>query len=245
MKNNTILMCFLFAGAAFAGQVTVIPQSLLDEVEQGNAEVAYFIANTFLDGTDNIEVNEEKGIQWLVKSAELGSAHAMNELGIRYHKQEKQELALSWYKKAAEQGVADAFGAIASYFMSGFGGLEQSCQQAYEWYEKAEARKVKLAFNNHAWYLATASEKECRNPEKALMIFLKLKSIYKSEEEEFPWTFKDTEAAVFASISNFGKAIEVQQGLIKEVASFDVNVESYQKHLQSYLQRKPWVEPSH
>lgn len=245
MKNNTILMSFLFVVVAYAQQATVIPQTLLDEVEQGNAEVAYFIANTLLDGTDDIVADEEKGMQWLLKSAELGSAHAMNELGIRYHEQEKQELALSWYKKAAEKGVANAFGAIASYFMSGLGGLEQSCQQAYEWFEKAEARKVKLAFNNHAWYLATASEKNCRNPEKALMLFLQLKSIYKSEEEELPWNFKDTEAAVFASVSNFGKAIEVQQSLIKEVASFDVNVESYQKHLQSYLQRRPWIESAH
>ena len=243
MKHRILLIAFLlFCSVVQAKDALVIPQSLLDQVDGGNAEAAYFIAKSYLDGSETFEADQEQAMTWLEKSANMGYAHAMLDLANEYHGSNEKQLALSWYEKAAEQGVANAFESIANYYLLGDAGLQKNCITAYQWYEKAEAREVKLAFNNHAWYLATSPDKKCRNPEKAIVVYAKMKALYKSAAEKIPWGFVDTEAAVLASISDFSAAIKLQTQLIEELKSYDADVTSYQLHLDQYLQRKPWVE---
>ena len=179
---------------------------------------------------------------WLEKAATMGSAQAMITLADEYHRKEQQKKALIWYQKAAELGVGEAFGKIGNYHMEGAADLAKDCHAAYEWFEKAEAREVKLAFNNHAWYLTTSSDKKCRNPEKALAVYYKMKSLYDAESDEIPWSFWDTEAAVLAGISDYSGAVKLQKWLIEEVKSYNVDFTNYQLHLDQYLLRKPWIE---
>ncbi|MBL4660186.1 MAG: sel1 repeat family protein [Alcanivoracaceae bacterium] len=243
MKNTISVIAFLlFFSVVQAKDALVIPQSLLDQVDAGNAEVAYFIAKSYLDGNDTFEADQEQAMTWLEKSANMGYAHAMLDLANEYHDSNEQQQALSWYQRAADQGVANAFEAIASYYLLGEAGLQKSCITAYQWYEKAETREVKLAFNNHAWYLATSHDKKCRNPEKAIVVYAKMKALYKSDGEKIPWGFVDTEAAVLASISDFSAAIKLQAGLVEELKSYNMDVTNFQLHLDQYLLRKPWVE---
>jgi len=242
MQSKIILTALIFSYLVEAKETFVVPQSLLNQVEQGNAEAAYFIAQSFLDGNDDYQKDHEKAMTWLEKSADMGYAHAMNTLADELHQDDQKQNALGWYHKAADAGIADAFGAIASYHLMGEAGLEKDCKYAYQWFEKAETREVRLAYNNHAWNLATASDSDCRNPEKALVVYSRVKSLYNSSDESIPWNFWDTEAAILAAISDFSGAIKLQKWLIEEMSSYDINIDVYQAHLDRYLQRKPWIE---
>ena len=220
----------------------VVPQSLLDQVENGNSEVALFIAKSYLEGSDKFEADSKKALTWLQKSATMGNALAMSALADEYHNLDQRKKALEWYEKAAQHGVGEAFGQIGNYHMTGSAGLDKDCHAAYEWFEKAEAQEIKLAFNNHAWYLTTSSDKNCRNPERALAVYYKMKALYDVESDEIPWSFWDTEAAVLAGVSDFSGAVKLQKWLIEELKSYNVDLTNYQLHLDQYLLRKPWIE---
>jgi len=218
-----------------------IPQSLLNQVEQGNSEAAYFIADTFYNGSDDYEKDKIKALFWFEKAAKMDNPHAMLALADELDGEDKKLQAFSWYEKAAELGMGKAMDMIASYYYYGYAGLSQDCQIAYQWYEKAETKQIKTAFNNHAWLMATATNSNCRNPERALKIIFELFAIY-TDEDTIPWNVWDTKAAVLAAVSDFGAAIKLQKWLIEELTPFDIDIKNYQIHLGSYLQRKAWVE---
>ncbi len=139
------------------------------------------------------------------------------------------------------------------------------CQQAYKLLEKASAREVKAAFNDYAWMLSTLPDKSCRNGEQAWRIFSELQSLYGSMEP-IPWAYLDTKAAVFAEISEFNEAIEVQSWIVEDFCDvdFSASVEEFNqsveqlttqfseaddqicygaiRRLQSYVKRQPWRE---
>ncbi len=219
-----------------------IPPSLIKQVDNGNAEVAYFIAMTFFDGSEKFASNYDKGLKWLKKAAQMGYAHAMEELAIELEGESKYEEALSWYMKAADLGMGSVLERIAIYHYYGRAGLEENCLTAYKWFEKAEQKEVELAYNNHAWFLATAEQEQCRNPEKALKTISNLMAIYDADDI-VPWHIWDTKAAVLASVSDFKSAIKLQQWLIDEMKKVNEDIKpSYFQRLESYNKRKPWVE---
>lgn len=244
-RNYTIyrvIFALLLSFGISAKEDFAIPQSLVEQVESGNAEVAYFIASTFFEGSDKFAANYDKGLEWLKKAADMGYAHAMEELAIELESESQYEEALSWYMKAANLGVGSVLDRIATYHYYGRAGLEENCLTAYKWFEKAEQKEVELAYNNHAWFLATAEQEQCRNPEKALKVISNLMAIF-DEEDLVPWYIWDTKAAVLASVSDFGAAISLQQWLIDEMKKADVKIKpSYFQHLESYKKRKPWLE---
>lgn len=240
MKISVFFLCG-YCAVIHAQEDFVVPQSLIDQVDQGNHEVAYFIGHSFMEGSGSVgKVDTERGMQWLEKAAQMGSAHAMHDLAQALHEDDKAEQALSWYQQAAALGYGESFESIAHFHYMGFGGLDKDCQEAYRWYEKAQAKGVELAYNNHAWYLSTSAEYHCRNPEKAVMVFSQLKQNYDSTEQ-MPWSFRDTESAVRAGISDFTAAIKLQEQLIEDVMSFDGDTSQFKVHLQQFQQRKPLI----
>ncbi len=246
LKRNCITYRFIFAllvsFGCHAKDDFTVPASLVKQVEQGNAEVAYFIATTFFEGSEKFASNYDKGLEWLKKAAQMGYAHAMEELAIEFESESKFEEALDWYMKAADLGMGSVLDRIAIYHYYGRAGLEKNCLAAYEWFEKAEQKEVELAYNNHAWFLATSADENCRNPERALKVISNLMALF-DPEDLVPWHIWDTKAAVLASVSDFGAAISLQQWLIDEMEKVDEEVKpSYFKHLESYKKRKPWIE---
>lgn len=219
----------------------VIPETLLNQVEQGNAEVAYFIATTLFEETDNIRSDQKRGMEWLKKAAEMEEPHAMYELAMHYHDEDKQELALDWLTKAADKQLPSAIEMLATYHYKGYANLDKNCQKAYHYFELAQSKQDEMAYNNHAWMLATSKDENCRNPEKALKIIYELLSIYGNEP--VPWFVLDTQSAVLAAVSDFGRAIKLQQMIIEEMEEQKQNTEIYQEHLRLYKQRKAlWIE---
>lgn len=236
-----LLLVLVLAFAVQAKEAYKIPQLLLNQVDAGNAEVAYFIAKSYLEGSDHYKIDRGQALIWLEKSANMGYAHAMLSLADELNYDSQQEQALIWYERAANLGVGLAFNMIAAYYYRGDAGLDKNCHIAYEWYTKAQAKKVELSFNNHAWNLATSSDKQCRNPEKALKIMFKLMALY-ADDEIIPWYVWDTKAAVLAAVSDFSSAIELQQWLIGEMQESGAEIKNYNEHLQAYQQRKAWIE---
>lgn len=224
-----------------SGVTFTVPESLLQQVEEGNAEVAYFIAEMFRTGNEEYSSNQEKYREWINKAAVMGLPQAVLDYAL-FMRNDDEKKALEWFHKAADFGMSEAVYQIATFYNLGKAGLEEDCQKAYELYEKAELNKFKVAFNDHAWYLATSLKEECRSPEKAIKLIYQLKAIYKSNHELIPWHVWDTEAAVLASISDFTKAIKLQEWLIKEMIENDIEVKGYEKRLEIYKKRQTYSE---
>ena len=230
---------FSLASNAQENKEFVVPEDLLKQVESGNDEIAYFVALQFLEGNDSFAPNYDKGVEWLKKAAELGNPHAMYDLSEELIYQEKETEALDWLLKSSEKGHAASFESLGMLHYNGQAGLEKDCNKAYSFFEQAQLRSHELAFNNHAWFLATSPDKNCRNPEKALKIIYELMAIYAGEM--IPWFVLDTKAAVLAAVSDFTQAIELQELIVKEASGDGDSMNSYKERLESYKQRKPWI----
>ncbi len=263
-KLIVVILLLIFFTEPKAEEVT-IPQSLLDQVESGNAESAFFIATAFADGSMGIEQNLVKAKEWFLKSAEMGYVHGMFEIAKLLYGEELYVAAKSWFLKASEQGHGESFYHLSLYPIYSLGDDGFDCHKAYDLLGEATVRDVKAAFNDYAWMLSTLPDKSCRNGQKAWRIFSELQSLY-GRMEPIPWAYLDTKAAVFAEISEFNEAIEVQSWIVEDFcdvdfpaseASFNKTISdwilSYEekddpvcygaiKRLNSYVQRKPWRE---
>ena len=248
-----------------AENTSVIPPALLQQVEAGNAESAFFIASAFADGVMGIEQNLEKAKEWFLKSAEMGYVHGMFEVGKLLYQDKNFVAARTWFEKAADAGHGEAFYRLSIYHIYEIGDQAFDCKKAYELLNEAQLRDVKAAFNDHAWMLSTLPDDECRNGQKAWKIFADLQNLY-SRMEPIPWAYLDTKAAVLAEISDFNEAIEVQTWIVEDFCGIDLteaetefkqSVEKFTKQfrhsedemcfaaikrLQSYVNRKPWRE---
>jgi len=223
------------------GLTFTVPETLIQQVEQGNAEVAYFIAEMFRTGNDEYSSNKQKYQEWIKKAANMGLPQAVLDYADLLSV-EDEEKALQWYEKAAEMGMSEALYSIGTFHNLGQAGLAKDCHRAYEFYEKAQMKELKVAFNDHAWYLATSEDEECRSPERAVRVFYKLKALYKSERTLIPWHVWDTEAAVLAGISDFSKAIKLQEWLIEEMQKNDYETKGYEERLEIYKNRQTYAD---
>lgn len=251
--------------ASVSEHTAVIPPALLQQVEAGHAESAFFIATAFAGGAMGIEQNIEKAKQWFLKSAELGYVHGMFELGKLLYQDKSFTEAKTWFNKAADAGHGEAFYRLSIYHIYEIDEQAFDCKKAYELLNKAQLRDVKAAFNDHAWMLSTLPDSGCRNGQKAWKIYADLQNLY-SPMEPIPWAYLDTKAAVLAEISDFNEAIEVQSWIVEDFCAIDFaedetefkgSVDQYTekfshsddemcfaaiKRLQSYVNRKPWRE---
>ncbi len=239
--NIKLFILLLCAACSYAKEDFIVPDALISQVENGNAEVAYFIASTLFDGSDDFNADYDEAMIWLRKAADMGYPHAMEDLAYELNVEATEDEALIWMQRAANLGVASVLELIASYHYHGKAGFEKNCQTAYQWYEKAEKKGVELAFNNHAWNLATSKDKHCRNPEKALRIISELWSTF-PYEKSIPFYIWDTKAAVLASVADFNAAIKLQEWVIFEMNQRKLNLKNYQIHLDTYKLRKAWIE---
>lgn len=245
LKNwKTFILLTVSAANLFAAEQVVVPESLLKQVEDGNAEIAYFIASQFLEKKD--DDNQSKGRDWMQKAAEMDYPLAMYELGQILASDEKRQTAFEWFKKAMDLGHAEATGLVGIYHYMGYAGLEKDsekdCSVAYDYFQKAAAKKNETALNNYAWFLATSANKKCRNPERALKVFSDLKANYDGYSASMPWHFQDTESAVLAAIHDFDAAIKNQQRIIESRKENGLSVAGFEKRLSVFQSRKPYIE---
>ena len=77
-----------------------------------------------------------------------------NRLGNRLYRERNYLAALEWYRKAAEQGYADAQNNLGLMYVNGYG-MERNYRQAVEWFRKAAEQGHALGQNNLGWVYET------------------------------------------------------------------------------------------
>ncbi len=237
-----------------------IPEILLEKVAQGDAETAFFIGNTYLKGEGNFSTDLEQAKKWFKKAAEMDHPHGMFEFGLMQFFDKEFESAHGWFEKAAKKGHAESFYRMGNYHVYGYDDRPVDCQSAYQLFDEAQKRGVDVAYNDHAWMLATLPEKSCRNGEKAWRLMSQLESSM-GGLERMPLSYIDTKAAVLAEISEFNEAIATQGFVVEAYCGlylddFEDNeswmaASAKQPHdfcpdgvarLRQYMARKPWRE---
>lgn len=242
-----------------------IPEALIQKVESGHAESAFFIGTAFAEGMMGIEKNIEKAKKWFLKSAEMGYVHGMFEVGKILYVDSAYDEAKVWFQKASEQGHGESFYRLSIFNLYEINGEKFDCEVAYDLLKKAQQRDVKAAFNDHAWMLSTLPDDGCRNGQKAWKVYSELQNLY-APSEAIPWAYLDTKAAVLAEIADYNEAIEIQSWIVEDFCDVDFpndKIEFNKKisdwvlnytddedpicygaiqRLNSYVQRKPWRE---
>ncbi|MBK2095433.1 sel1 repeat family protein [Francisella philomiragia] len=127
--------------------------------------LVYLIGELYFFGSEGVDVDQPKGIEYITKSADLGYDVAQNQLGNLYVRNDKVPgmnvaKAYMWYKLAIANGSLEARGAylinnqqkfiqeypycmslgrafIADAYLDGTGGLPKSPDYAIKWYQKA------------------------------------------------------------------------------------------------------------
>lgn len=258
------LILLMVLGFSLAQEAEVkqpkIPDVLLEKVAQGDAETAFFIGNTFLKGEGNFAMDLEQARKWFKKAAELDHPHGMFELALMQFFDKDFDSAHAWFEKAAEKGHAESFYRLGNYHVYGYDDHPVDCLSAYQLFDEAQKRGVDVAYNDHAWMLATFPDKSCRNGERAWRLMAKLESSM-GGLEHMPLSYIDTKAAVLAEISEFNEAIATQGFVVEAYCGlpfedYDDNeawmvASAKQPHefcpdgvarLRQYMERKPWRE---
>ena len=118
--------------------------------KEESPESLFELGLNYLKGNDSLDIDmdKEKGIALIRRSAEQGYADAQFNLGLAYYRGEgvSQDYtqAVSWYRKAAEQGVAAAQYNLGVCYYKGEGVL-QDYVQAVSWWCKAAEQGHSLA----------------------------------------------------------------------------------------------------
>jgi TPR repeat protein len=102
--------------------------------EQGNRDAQRALGRLFLSA-DNADKDCFTGVGWYFKAGEQGDSSALLSLG-HILSDSLEDLALSSFRQAAEQGMAQAQYLLAQRYTSG-AGLQKNLFRAFDWYQKA------------------------------------------------------------------------------------------------------------
>lgn len=220
----------------------VASQSCELAAQQGESHAQWLLAQIYRFGLLKAGENPEKAFSWYLKAAEQGHIAAMREVGSGYlygaGVEENYQLAHRWLSKSAKQGDSIAAFALGYMYFEGKG-RDQDVGSAINWFKRAAVENHAMSMNNLAWIFATSSNKAYQSTKKANYWIKKMNE----KMFEVPM-FLDTKAAVLASQSEFQEAIKIQNLAISKLPDDTPESEmlEYQKHLESYLQNKPWKE---
>lgn len=104
----------------------------------------------------------------LLKSAVNGDSSSQLKLGDffgcgnEFTQTENNTEALKWYKKAAEQGNAEAQNCVGFYYMNGWG-VEKNVVEAFKWWRDAAENGDVTALYNIAWHHEHGDEGVTKN----------------------------------------------------------------------------------
>ena len=159
---------------------------------EGDVVSLNYLGRSYLGGYHLGEKNVEKGLECLLKAAELGYAPAMERLGEYYESTSQDEMALAWYRKAAEQeiptsvaeeedphrrlrnpiysSIVDSIGRIGLFYWDGRG-VEKDRDKAIEWFVQASNMGDRIILHEHAALLFWGNENVEKDVDKAIELF--------------------------------------------------------------------------
>jgi TPR repeat protein len=152
--------------------------------KEGKGDAAYMLSDFYEKGV-GVELNEDKSIHWLKRSAQLSDKNGMGKLGVYLWTNGKKEEGVLWITKSAKANNDTAQLFLARAYLSG-SGIEKSDEKAKYWLEKSVengnywAPKLLDRLNKKNSKL-TPSEREKHTSESV-----------KKQNEEITETFQET-----------------------------------------------------
>lgn len=210
--------------------------------EQDSAKAEWLLANIYRFNLLEERVDLVKAFQWYLAAAKHGHTDAMREVGQAYlfasGVEEDLEQAHFWLLKAANKFDAEAQFSMGVLFLEGKG-QKKDLGSAVSWFKRAASQSHTMSINNLAWVFATSKNNAYNSPKKANYWITRL-----DDEHLKVSMFLDTQAAVFAALHQFEKAIELQNSAISQLPqeTTESDLLEYQKHLESYQQGEAWYE---
>lgn len=154
----------------------VLPQ-VSSSANQEQAKALYQQAIAYMKDAKNIDSNYQKIIDLLTQSSDLGYAPAQVDLGKIYYfglgGKKDDVAALTWFKKAAEQGDAKGQYQLGQMYTEGKAGLKESEKEASTWYEKSANQGYAPAQYYLAILYLTGIDGIDKDPDKAIDLLIK------------------------------------------------------------------------
>lgn len=114
--------------------------------DQKHPAATYYVGYLHAYGK-GVEADRDAALGWWFRAADLGYPSAEREVGYHYRYADAEgkvkpdyARALTWYRKAAEQGDEQAMGALAGMYRDGEGLSAPDYKQAFSWDLKAAAK---------------------------------------------------------------------------------------------------------
>ena len=157
--------------------------------DQKHPAATFYVGYLFAYGK-GVDVDRDAALGWWFRAADLGYPAAQREVGSHYQYADGEgnvkpdyARALSWYRRAAEQGDEQAMGALAGMYRDGEGLTSPDYKQAFQWDLKAAAKGLIPSFTE----LGAAYEKGQGvepDPVKAYAFYLRGKRGYDERAKE-------------------------------------------------------------
>jgi len=118
---------------------------LLKRAEGGDVDAQVELANKYIFGGKQMEMNRDKSYFWFRRAADAGDAEAQYEMGRAVEagaggNRRDPEVAFSWFKKSAEQGHRDALREAGRCLYTGEGTV-QDYAAAAPYFERATKQR--------------------------------------------------------------------------------------------------------
>ena len=134
-------------------------QALFEKARTGDAEAWYKIGEAYLFGV-GVKLNWREALKAYKRAANLRCVAAMTRLAVCYLRfAGEPEKAVSWFRRAADMGRADAMYALSVCFYAGHG-VAQNPQTAFEWLRKAAEFGNPVAMRELAFRYETGADVE-------------------------------------------------------------------------------------
>ena len=210
-----------------------LPQSLLEEAEQGDADAQSRLGRAYYLG-EGVQQDYEKAAHWLTKAAEQGMAESQLMLGLSYWAgqgvPQDYEKAVHWFTKAAEQDNAEAQLLLGGMCYFGHG-VKQNYEKAFYWNTKAaeqgeaggqfglgimyhEGQGVEQDYEKAFYWYAKAAEQGEAGAQFALgQMYHEGQGVEQDYEKAFHWFTKAAEQGDAEAQSRLGLMYYIGQGM--------------------------------
>lgn len=228
-------------GAEYAGRLlrqrnTVVDPGLLEwleaRAEADDAYAQFFLGTAYTDFRDP-PPDPFIATGYFRSAARAGVPDAEFRLALLLMEKTPDQ-ALSWLKRAAAHGQAQANTLLGEYYLNG-DGVPLDVGQAIAYLEAGSQAGDMAARNNLAWVLATTDRAELRDGERALALIRPL-ALMRGD-----WQHFDTLAAAYAAVNRYVDAADAQARAIddasRRLGARSTEVIAMQKRLERYISR--------
>lgn len=113
-------------------------ETLKQAAELGYGQAQLHLAGLYQDGAKGVEINPVEARRWAKSAAEGGDARGMHAYGMYLFEgfggTQDGPSALTWLRRAADQGLVDSQYNVAKLYETGENGIGQDLSEAYKWY---------------------------------------------------------------------------------------------------------------